>query len=143
MSSFNKIIIVGYLGADPELRHTSGGTAVCNFRLATTQRAGRDQEEKTTWFRVSVYGNQANACAEYLKKGRQVYVEGRLSAEEYTDREGKPRFSLNVNASDVQFLGGRGEETPARREASASGGRQSFKQDAPTTERIGDDDIPF
>src|SRR5262245_26918892 len=89
--SFNKITIVGYLGRDPELRYTPQGTAVCNFSVATTEKrrnARGETEEHTIWFRVAAWGRQAEVAAEYLAKGRQVYVEGRLRLEEYTDREG-------------------------------------------------------
>jgi single-strand DNA-binding protein len=110
--SFNKITIVGYLGRDPELRYTPQGTAVCNLSVATTEKrrnARGETEEHTIWFRVSAWGRQAEVAAEYLAKGRQVYVEGRLRLEEYTDREGNPRTSAEVNASDIHFLGQRGE----------------------------------
>jgi single-strand DNA-binding protein len=110
--SFNKITIVGYLGRDPELRYTPQGTAVCNMSVATTEKrrnARGETEEHTIWFRVSAWGRQAEVAAEYLAKGRQVYVEGRLRLEEYTDREGNPRTSAEVNASDIHFLGQRGE----------------------------------
>src|SRR5262245_746292 len=110
--SFNKITIVGYLGRDPELRYTPQGTAVCNMSIATTEKrrdARGETEEHTIWFRVTAWGRQAELAAEYLAKGRQVYVEGRLRREEYTDREGVQRTSLEVNASDIQFLGQRGE----------------------------------
>ena len=89
--SFNKITIVGYLGRDPELRYTPQGTAVCNMSIATTEKrrdARGETEEHTIWFRVTAWGRQAELAAEYLAKGRQVYVEGRLRREEYTDREG-------------------------------------------------------
>jgi len=108
--SFNKITIVGYLGRDPELRYTAQGTAVCKMSIATTEKrknvAGQT-EEHTTWFRVTAWGRQAELSNEYLTKGRQVYIEGRLRLEEYTDREGNVRFSPEVNATDVQFLGQR------------------------------------
>lgn len=110
--SFNKIIIVGYLGRDPELKHTPQGTAVCKFSVATTERrknAQGDPEEITTWFRVTVWGRQAELANEYLSKGRQVYVEGRLRLEEYIDREGHTRISPEVTALDLQFLGQRNE----------------------------------
>ena len=112
--SFNKITIVGYLGRDPQLRYTPQGTAVCNFSVATTEKrknARGEQEEHTIWFRVAAWGRQAELAAEYLAKGRQVYVEGRLRLEEYTDREGNPRTSAEVNASDIHFLGQRGDVT--------------------------------
>ncbi|NOT58647.1 MAG: single-stranded DNA-binding protein [Acidobacteria bacterium] len=110
--SFNKITIVGYLGRDPELKTTPQGTALCKFSVATTERkkgATGEQEELTTWFRVTVWGRQAELANEYLSKGRQVYVEGRLRVEEYTDREGNTRSSLEVNATDLQFLGQRND----------------------------------
>jgi single-strand DNA-binding protein len=110
MSSFNKITIIGYLGRDPELRYTPQGTAVCSISVATTERrknqAG-DYDDHTTWFRVTVWNRQAELANEYLAKGRQLYIEGRLRQEEYTDREGNPRTSLEVNATDIQFLGRR------------------------------------
>lgn len=112
--SFNKITIVGYLGRDPELHYTPQGTAVCNFSVATTEKRknGRgEMEEHTIWFRVAAWGRQAEVAAEYLAKGRQVYVEGRLRLEEYTDRDGNPRTSAEVNASDIHFLGRRGDAT--------------------------------
>jgi single-strand DNA-binding protein len=110
--SFNKITVVGYLGRDPELRYTAQGTAVCKMSVATTERrrsANGETEEHTTWFRVTVWGRQAELANEYLGKGRQVYVEGRLRLEEYADREGNPRISPEVNATDIQFLGQRSD----------------------------------
>jgi single-strand DNA-binding protein len=140
VASFNKITIVGYLGRDPELRHIPSGNAVCNFSIATTEKRGN--EESTTWFRVTVWGKQGENCNEYLKKGSQVYVEGRLRQEEYTDRDGQKRYNLEVNASDVKFLGSRNggsgndearDEAPARREA----------LNKTTPQPAADDEIPF
>jgi len=114
--SFNKITIVGYLGRDPELRYTPQGTALCKMSIATTERRKNvtgEMEEHTTWFRVTAWGRQAELANEYLAKGRQVYVEGRLRLEEYTDREGQKRFSAEVSASDIQFLGHRAESPGA------------------------------
>jgi single-strand DNA-binding protein len=110
--SFNKITIVGYLGRDPELRYTPQGTALCKMSIATTERrknAAGETEEHTTWFRVTAWGRQAELANEYLAKGRQVYIEGRLRLEEYADREGQKRFSAEVSASEIQFLGHRSE----------------------------------
>ncbi len=115
--SFNKITIVGYLGRDPELRYTAQGTAVCKMSVATTERrrsTNGESEEHTTWFRVTVWGRQAELANEYLGKGRQVYIEGRLRLEEYADREGNPRISPEVNATDIQFLGQRNDLADAR-----------------------------
>jgi single-strand DNA-binding protein len=108
--SFNKITIVGYLGRDPELRYTPQGTALCKMSIATTEKRKNvtgESEEHTTWFRVTAWGRQAELANEYLAKGRQVYVEGRLRLEEYTDREGQKRFSAEVSATEIQFLGNR------------------------------------
>ncbi|MEP7343246.1 MAG: single-stranded DNA-binding protein [Acidobacteriota bacterium] len=110
--SFNKITIVGYLGRDPELRYTAQGTAVCKMSVATTERrrgSNGETEEHTTWFRVTVWGRQAELANEYLGKGRQVYLEGRLRLEEYADREGNQRISPEVTATDIQFLGQRSD----------------------------------
>jgi single-strand DNA-binding protein len=118
--SFNKIIIVGYLGRDPELKYTPQGNALCKFPVATTERrknAQGEPEEITTWFRVTVWGRQAELANEYLSKGRQVYVEGRLRLEEYIDREGHTRISPEVSALDLQFLG---QRTDATQEAPAT-----------------------
>jgi single-strand DNA-binding protein len=110
MASFNNIIIVGYLGRDPEIRYTQQGTAVCTLSVGTTEKrknmAG-EQIDHTTWFRITVWGRQAELASEYLAKGRQVYIAGRLRQEWYIDREGNPRTSLEVSANDVQFLGRR------------------------------------
>jgi single-strand DNA-binding protein len=168
MSSFNKITIVGYLGRDPEIRYTPQGTAVCNISVATTERrknVAGEYEDHTTWFRVTLWNRQAELANEYLAKGRQVYIEGRLRQEEYTDREGNKRVSLEVNATEMQFLGrredsaeqfsadaghGRAEELeeiakPARNGSGKSGKRSSrriLKETAPAEDFI-DDEVPF
>lgn len=116
MASFNKIIIVGYLGRDPEIRYLQDGTgtAVCNLSVATTEKRKNKAgvlTEHTTWFRVTVWGRQAETAYEYLARGRQVYIEGRLRQEGYIDRDGNPRTSLEVTANDVHFLG-RKEDSP-------------------------------
>jgi single-strand DNA-binding protein len=119
--SFNKITIVGYLGRDPELRYTPQGTALCKMSIATTEKRKNvtgESEEHTTWFRVTAWGRQAELANEYLAKGRQVYVEGRLRLEEYTDREGQKRFSAEVSATEIQFLGHR-TDTPGANAAEA------------------------
>jgi len=106
MASYNKIIILGYLGKDPETRYMPDGTAVCSFSVATTEKfkKGNDWQEKTCWFKVNVWGKQGEACAQYLAKGAQVYVDGRLSVSDFTDRDGNQRTGLEVRANDVQFL---------------------------------------
>lgn len=107
MSSFNKITVLGYLGKDPEIRYLTDGTAVCSFSVATTERKkdkSGDYHDATMWFKVNVWGKQGEAANQYLSKGSQVYVDGRLSQQEYTDRDGNKRTSLEVRASEVQFL---------------------------------------
>ena len=143
--SFNKIILVGNLGRDPELRYTPQGTPVCNFTVATNEKRkdrGGEMQDFTTWFRVTLWGRQAETASQYLTKGRPIYVEGRLRLEEWTDKDGKQRHTLEVHATDMQFIGGRGDETGAasvRTESSASSGRSE-----PTGgDDISDDDIPF
>ncbi|MBS1791308.1 MAG: single-stranded DNA-binding protein [Acidobacteria bacterium] len=144
MASFNKIVIVGYLGRDPEIRYMPDGTAVCNFSVATTEkkkdRSGEAQDV-TTWFRINVWGKQAEAANQYLSKGRQVYVEGRLSQQEYTDRDGNRRSSLDVRATDVQFLGPRGEEGSSSYQQSHPASGANPNQPADSGEP--DDHVPF
>lgn len=143
MPSFNKITIVGYIGRDAELKYTPSGTAVSKFSVATTEK--RKDNEKTTWFSVSVWGKQAEAVTQYLTKGRQVYVEGRLSLEEYTTREGEKRTSLEVNASDVQLLGAREDGQAATVEAQRPSTVRDLTQrkDSFVQSEVIDDDIPF
>ncbi len=125
MASFNKIIIVGYLGRDPEIRYSAQGTAVCDFSLATTEKRKDktgEMQEVTTWFRVSLFGRQAEIAHQYLAKGRQVYVEGSLSMREYTDQSGATRTSLDVRGSDIQFISPMSEGEPQAAAARASAG---------------------
>ncbi len=147
MASFNKIIIVGYLGKDPDLQYTPQGTAVCKFTVATTERrrdkAG-EQMDATTWFRVSVWGKQAEFTNQYLSKGRQVFVEGRLRQEEYTDRDGNRRTSLEVNATDVQFIGARGDDSSHSGQAGPKPtAREAATREPESTPNVQEDDIPF
>ena len=112
MSSVNKVILVGRLGADPEIRYTQSGQPVGSLRVATSEtwndRDG-NRQERTEWHSVTVWGKQAELCGQYLAKGRQVYLEGRLQMREYTDREGVNRRAWDVVANQIVFLGGRGE----------------------------------
>lgn len=108
----NKVILVGNLGADPELRYTGSGTAVCNFNLATNESyKDRDgnQVEKTEWHRIVAWERLAEICGEYLKKGRQVYVEGSLQTRQYEDKEGVTRYTTEIKMREMQMLGGPGE----------------------------------
>jgi len=111
--SFNKIIIVGNLGRDPELKYTPQGQAVCEFSVVTSEKrkdGSGEIKEETTWFKVSCWGRLAEIASQYLAKGRQVYVEGRLRAREWTDKEGKTRTSLEVFGSELKLLGSRSDQ---------------------------------
>jgi single-strand DNA-binding protein len=150
MASFNKITIVGYLGRDPQIRYTPQGTAVCDFSIATSERrgGGADAQDITTWFKITVWGKQAETANQYLAKGRQVYIEGRLRQEEYTDREGLKRTSLTVTASDIQFLtpkgndeGGGGNFAPRQQGGGGSAPSQQIENDSHAGPS--DEDIPF
>ncbi|MBI5651317.1 MAG: single-stranded DNA-binding protein [Chloroflexi bacterium] len=119
---YQKLVLVGNLGNDPEMRYTPQGTPVTKLSVATSRKyttADGQQKEETAWFRVNVFGKQAEACNQYLTKGRQVLVEGRLQADEngsprvWTDKEGKPRASFEVFAESVRFLGSKREGAPA------------------------------
>jgi single-strand DNA-binding protein len=106
--SFNKIILLGNIGRDPDLKYTTTGQAVCSFSLATSERRKDkvgEPQETTTWFRITLWGKQAEIASKYLSKGRAVYIEGRLRLEEWQDRDGKTRQSLEVTATDMQFVG--------------------------------------
>jgi len=139
--SFNKIIVVGNLGREPELRYTPQGKAVCSFTMASNEKRrdkSGDAQDVTTWFRVTLWEKMAENASKYLDKGSQVYVEGRLRIEEWQDRDGNNRFTLEVSASDMKFLGtpAQRDEQPAQRENPNT--PQEFSG-PPNTE----DDIPF
>lgn len=139
----NKAIIVGNLGADPELRYTSSGQPVCDMRVATQETwKGRDGEkkERTEWHRVVVWGKQGENVSKYLSKGRQVYVEGRIQTRSWEDREGQKRYTTEIVANNVVFLQGGGRR-------GGGGGTNEPPPlddfDAPPQNDDGDDDIPF
>ena len=142
--SFNKIIVVGNLGRDPELRYTAQGTPVCSFSMATNERRkdrNGEMQDHTTWFRITLWNRLAETASQYLQKGKQVYIEGRLRVEEYIDRDGKPRHSLEVSATDMHFIGSRGDDAqPYERAASASASSTNSADSQPD---LSDEDIPF
>ncbi|BFI95079.1 MAG: hypothetical protein RSP_05890 [Rhodanobacter sp.] len=109
----NKVIIVGNLGADPETRYTGSGTAITSLRIATseqwTDKQSGERQERTEWHRVKLFGKLAEIAGEYLKKGRQVYIEGALRTDKYTDKDGVERYSTDIIANEMQMLGGGGE----------------------------------
>lgn len=160
----NKVILIGNLGRDPEVRYTAGGSAVANLRIATTEswrdKQSGEKKEATEWHSVVLFGKTAEIAGEYLKKGRTVYIEGRLQTRKYQDKDGQERYSTEVVASDMQMLGGgegRGEgggfgggrqaaaEEPAWG-GGAPAGRQGQAGGKPPADDFGgdfEDDIPF
>src|SRR5262245_45403647 len=144
MGSVNKVILVGNLGRDAELRYTPGGAAVAKFSIATTEmwndKSGQRQE-RTEWHNIDLWGKQAETPSEYLLKGKQVYVEGRLQTDEYTDKEGTKRKSTKVRCDRVVLLGGGGG---GRNQSIDRGGEaMSHAPAADLGEPLSDDDIPF
>jgi single-strand DNA-binding protein len=143
--SFNKIIIVGNLGRDPELRYTPQGSAVCSFSVATTEKRrdkNGEMSDITTWFKVTLWEKRAETASKYLTKGSQVYIEGKLRTEEWTDKEGKTRTSLEVLATDMNFIGTKGGGGMPQ----TTGQDDSSFDNAPmpsNSSPAGDDDIPF
>jgi single-strand DNA-binding protein len=168
MASVNKVILIGNLGADPELKYTPSNRPLCNLSLATNEvfkdKSGARQE-RTEWHRVTVWGEQAETCSKYLAKGRSVYVEGRLQTRSWDDKEGKKRYSTDIVADRVVFLGGGGGPGAgagagpsgeggggARRGGGGGGGRGGWPEEQmggppepsePGGPGPGDDDIPF
>jgi single-strand DNA-binding protein len=168
MASLNKVILIGNLGRDPEVRYTAGGQAVANFTIATneawTNKQGQ-REERTEWHRIVAWGALGERAGEYLKKGKQVYIEGRLQTRKWTDREGQERYTTEINAQQLFLLGApdRGEGAGAPDydrmepgEARGGGFRRGGGRPAPARDTgqqgpdgddmqmpAGDDDIPF
>ena len=162
MASVNKVILIGNLGRDPETRYTTGGDAVTNLNIATSEtwkdKAG-EKQEKTEWHRVVLFGRQAEIAGEYLKKGRSVYIEGRLQTRKYTDKDGVEKYATEVVGDRMQLLGSRegsgsgdaemsggggGGGGGGRREGGApsGGGKPAAAARKPATDDF-DDDIPF
>jgi single-strand DNA-binding protein len=159
MASVNKVILIGNLGRDPETRYTTGGDAVTNLRIATTDtwkdKAG-EKQEKTEWHTVVLFGRQAEIAGEYLKKGRSVYIEGRLQTRKYTDKEGVEKYSTEVVGDRMQLLGSRegagGGGGGGDAEFSGGGARRDGGGPSAAAKPAGgakknvddfDDDIPF
>ena len=156
----NKVIIVGNLGADPEMRYTGNGTAICNLRIATseqwTDKQSGERQERTEWHSITLFGKLGEIAGEYLKKGRQVYIEGSLRTDKYTDKDGVERYATKIIASEMQMLGsgeGGGQRPQDRHtKLDQSGGRSytsgrdgavSGAASAASQSFDQDDDIPF
>ncbi len=161
MASVNKVILLGNLGRDPETRYTTGGDAVTNLNIATSEQwkdKSGEKQERTEWHRVVLFGRQAEVAGEYLKKGRSVYIEGRLQTRKYTDKDGVEKYSTEVVADRMQLIGGSREGSggdvdfnpagggaPARREAGGASPPPAGKGGGATKKNVDDfdDDIPF
>ncbi|MCG6117371.1 MAG: single-stranded DNA-binding protein [Aquimonas sp.] len=131
----NKVIIVGTLGADPETRYTTSGSAITSIRLATneswTDKQSGQKQERTEWHRVKMFGRLAEIAAEYLRKGKQVYVEGSLRTDKYTDKEGIERYSTDIIANDMQMLGGAGGGEGGGMRSGGEGGSYGSRGERP------------
>ena len=143
MASVNKVILVGNLGADPETKYMPNGDAVANIRLATTEswkdKASGEKKEITEWHRVVFYRKLAEIVGQYLKKGSSVYIEGRIRTRKWTDKEGQERYTTEIEANEMQMLGGRQSSDSAPNEKpqrNAQGAPKASISDM-------DDDIPF
>jgi single-strand DNA-binding protein len=138
MASVNKVILVGNLGKDPEVRFTPGGKAVCKFPLATTERwsNGEGQHERTEWHNIVVWGRSAENCGQYLAKGRQIYLEGSLRSRSYDDKEGNKRYVTEIVAQRVQFLG-------VKPNGAAESDIGSESENVSGTGSSGDEEVPF
>lgn len=148
MASVNKVIVIGNAGKDPEVRYTPSGAAICNLTLATSRKwknkESRDMQEETEWHRVVLYDRIAEIAGEYVKKGKPVYVEGRLKTRKWQDKEGKDNYTTEIVAESLQLLGGR-DEAPSSAPKTAERPASAPKAPAKTGGGFDDmdDDIPF
>lgn len=151
MASLNKIFLIGYLGRDPETRYTNGGQTVTNFSMATTETwkdQSGDRQERTEWHKIVVWGKAAEHCGEYLSKGRLVHVEGRIQTREWEGKDGEKKYTTEVVANRVTFLGGRDRPATDSGPGQARRVRKKTKQDdGEPSESDGypddQDDLPF
>lgn len=151
MASVNKLIIVGNLGADPELRYLPSGDAVANIRVATTEswkdKASGEKKEHTEWHRCNLFGRLAEIAGEYLKKGSSVYVEGRIRTRKWQDQAGVDKYSVEVVVESLKMLGGRaegGEQQPRPQRQESQPQRTERRREAtPAGGDFPDEDIPF
>jgi single-strand DNA-binding protein len=149
--SVNKVILVGRLGRDPETRYTGAGQAVCNFSIATDEsfkdRSG-ERQKRTEWHKIVVWGKQAEIAQQYLKKGAQIYLEGRIQSREWNDKEGQKRTSFEIVASNFRMLGSRSDSMGGGSHSSVPAGNFDSDSPAPPAEdqsgpEVTDEDIPF
>ena len=145
MSGINKAILIGRLGSDPEIRYTPSGVAVANFSVATSEewkdKDTGEKKERTEWHRIVAWRRLGEICGEYLSKGKQVYIEGRIQTSSWEDKDGNKRYTTEIVANDVQFLGSRDMSDSARSQGGmGGGGHQGAPGPGPGP---ADDDIPF
>jgi single-strand DNA-binding protein len=150
MAGVNKVILVGHLGRDPEVRYTPDGRGVCNFTMATTEswkdKNTGEKREKTEWHRVVVFGKLAEICGEYLSKGKQVYIEGKLQTRKWQGQDGQDRYTTEVVVDirgTMQMLGSRGDGGGSRPSADGGGGYQDQGYPQQPYQNDQEDDIPF
>ncbi len=141
----NKVLIIGNLGADPEVRNTANGTTITTIKVATSEqwkdKATGQQQERTEWHRVKFFGRLAEIAGEYLKKGRQVYIEGSIRTDKYTDKDGVEKYATDIIANEMQMLGGGGEK-PERTAPRSAAAPKAQATTTPAGDPF-DDDIPF
>ena len=162
MAGVNKVILVGNLGADPETRYTANGGAITSIKVATSEswkdKQTGEQQERTEWHRVKFFGRLAEIAGEYLRKGQQVYIEGSIRTDKFTDKDGNDRYFTDIIAAEMQMLGGKGGgegggggmrsggggggDRPSRG-PSGGGDRPAPSRQAPPADDFSDDDIPF
>lgn len=154
MASLNKVILIGNLGADPETRYSASGDAICNIRLATTEKwkdkNSGEQREATEWHRVVLYRRPAEVADQYLRKGSQVYIEGKLVTRKWQDKDGQDRYTTEIQATDMKMLGSRGDESsgqrhPSQHQQDKANGYSPPPREQPPKSSFDDldEDIPF
>ena len=151
MASLNKVLLIGNLGADPEIRYMPSGDAIANLRIATTDTwkdKGGDKQERTEWHRVALFGKLAEIAGEYLKKGSAVYIEGRIQTRKWQDKEGQERYTTEIVANEMKMLGGRGTGGTADMDKGSGRTSQPAAKGKPPEAAGGafddmEDDIPF
>ena len=140
MAGVNKVILIGHLGADPEMKYLQTGASVANFRIATSENRNKDGEKTTVteWHRIIAFGKLGEICGEYLKKGKQVYIEGRIQTRSWEDKGGNKRFATEIVASRMQMLGTAGDGAEGNMES-----RKRQENREPDDRSVFDDDVPF
>jgi single-strand DNA-binding protein len=151
MASVNKVIIVGNLGADPEMKYTQNNTPVTNFRIATTDvwtdKQSGEKQERTEWHRIVAWGRLGEICGQYLRKGKQVYIEGRLQTRDWEDRDGNKRYTTEIVAQTMQMLGRRSDEegyqAPRQAAEASAASDTDFPAPPDSAAAAEEDDLPF